>query len=45
MGDGGFTFNRKADQEMIVGAKPIKKKKETKLANDEKLYNKKLSET
>ena len=40
MGDGGFTFNRKADTVQIHGYKPIKSPK----TPEEKLYNKKLSQ-
>jgi hypothetical protein len=45
MGDRRFTFNCQFDDDEIIGVKPIKKKKGMKLQDDEKIYNKKLSET
>lgn len=43
-GDGGFTFNRKQDQEEIIGYKPYKKPKNGTLTEEQKQYNKRLSQ-
>ena len=44
MGDGGFTFNRVEDERKIIGYKPFKTPKGGSLNDEEKLWNKKLSE-
>ena len=44
MGDGGFTFNRNEDDIKIKGFKPFKKPKGGSLTNEEKNWNRKLSE-
>ena len=44
MGDGGFTFNRVEDEQKIIGYKPFKTPKGGLLNDEEKLWNKKLSE-
>lgn len=43
-GDGGFTFNRKCDQTTIIGYKPNKAKPNTPLTEEQKKYNKHLSQ-
>ena len=44
MGDGGFTFNVKGEEELIHGFKPHKKPRRRALTNIQKRWNTKLSE-
>jgi hypothetical protein len=44
MGDGGFTFNRELDVERIKGFKPYKTPKNGTLNDDQKIWNRKISE-
>ena len=44
MGDGGFTFNVKSEEQLIHGFKPHKKPKRGSLTNTKKRWNTKLSE-
>ena len=44
MGDGGFTFNRSEDEVKIKGYKPYKKPKGGSVTEEEKIWNRKLSE-
>ena len=44
MGDGGFTFNREGDEQVIHGFKPCRKSNGGALNAEEKIYNRKLSE-
>jgi len=43
VGDGGFFFNRKSDDELIVAAKPFAKPKHGTLTQEQKDFNTKLS--
>jgi hypothetical protein len=44
MGDGGFYFNRNEDMDKIIAAKPHKREKGKELTEEQKKFNKKLSQ-
>jgi hypothetical protein len=44
LGDGGFYFNRIEDKEKIIAAKPFKREKGKQLTEEQKEFNKKLSQ-